>query len=174
MLKGESIHLRALELSDVALLHRWENNPELWIYGDTLSPYSLEQLNDYVKGLKDIYADKQLRLAIAENTGLRTIGFADFFDFDPRHRRAAIGILIGEETDRNKGYGSESLQLMCNYAFAILGMHQLYCSIAADNPASIKLFESCGFVQYGLRREWQQRSNGWQDEVLFQKISSLE
>lgn len=171
MLTGTKIYLRAVEISDAELLFKWENNVDFWKFGDTITPFSLEQINEYVKSVKDIYTDKQLRLAIAEITQKETIGFADLFDFDPRNRRAAVGIIIGNEKNRNKGYGSECLNILCTYAFEVLGLHQLHCSIAADNINSIKLFSSCGFVQYGMRRDWYMRAGVWQDEVLFQKIS---
>ena len=39
-LENETIRLRALEPEDLELLYRWENNPELWSLGNTMSPYS--------------------------------------------------------------------------------------------------------------------------------------
>jgi len=35
-----------------------------------------------------------------------TIGTIDIFEFDPFHKRAGIGILIGNESYRRKGYAS--------------------------------------------------------------------
>ncbi len=62
-------------------------------------------------------------------------------------KRAGIGILIKDEKDRNKGIGTEALQLLINYCFIHLNLHQLYCNISEDNKASIKLFKKQGFCE---------------------------
>ena len=37
-LENEIIRLRALEPEDLEPLYRWENNPDLWSLGNTMSP----------------------------------------------------------------------------------------------------------------------------------------
>lgn len=48
-LENETIRLRALEPEDLGLLYRWENNPELWSLGNTMSPYSRYILKEYIR-----------------------------------------------------------------------------------------------------------------------------
>ena len=89
------------------------------------------------------------------------------FDFDPHHRRAGVGILI-EDSARRKGFASEALQLLIEYCFDLLNLHQLYCSIEHDNKESIGLFTKAGFEACGKRRDWFFRNESWKDELLFQ------
>jgi diamine N-acetyltransferase len=98
------------------------------------------------------------------------VGFVDLFDFDPVNLRAGVGILICDERDRRKGYAAEALELVSDYASAVLHLHQLYATVEIDNIASIELFRGAGFSQSGIRRDWIRRCDSWCDEILFQKI----
>ena len=171
-LKGHLISLRAIEPHDLEMLYQWENNPAVWHLSNTLAPFSKHILKEYIENAKhDIYVTKQLRLII--NTAkYGPIGCIDLFDFDPTNQRAGIGILIADEQHRGKGYASEALEILCNYCFSILHLHQLYCNINADNTKSIHLFTKLGFVQTGNKNQWNRSHGGYVDELFFQLISN--
>lgn len=149
---GPDIHLRALEPEDLDLLYAWENDPEIWHLGNTLTPFSRFMLEQYLLNAQnDIFANKQLRLMIDLNQAgdqNPTIGSIDLFDFDPFNRRAGVGILI-MAAHRGNGYASEALAVMKNYAFTLLDLHQLYCNIDSQNEISIALFKKHGFEKCG-------------------------
>lgn len=92
-IKGENIHLRALEPEDVDVLYKWENNREIWHVSNTQTPFSRYVLEQFlVNAHEDIYTNKQLRLIISPNESDIPVGAIDLFDFDPYHLRAGIGI----------------------------------------------------------------------------------
>lgn len=171
-LKGEQIYLRALEPKDLDFLYQLENDTSIWEISGTLKPYSKKVLQLYLENAhRDIYDVKQLRLCIC-NKNDDCIGLIDLFDFDPKNRRAGIGILITKTEDRNKGVGAEAISLLCNYAFSILDLHQLYANILEENKASIHLFEKLGFTKIGVKKEWVRTNSGFKNEIIFQKINS--
>ena len=164
------ILLRPLEPEDVDLLYRWENDMELWELSNTRTPFSKYILNEYIQqSAKDIYENKQLRLII-ENWERLPVGAIDLFDFEPYHMRAGVGILIHNKQDRNRGYASDALAALSDYAITSLGLKQLYANIGADNEISIRLFEHLGFIQMGIKKYWLKTAAGWKDELFFQKI----
>lgn len=163
--------LRALEPEDVDILYSWENDPRVWSVSDTLAPFSRETLRKFIEEQRyDIYRTRQVRLVVSLLCDDRPVGMVDLFDFDPVNLRAAVGILICDEKDRRKGYASEALDLLTDYASGVLKLHQLHCCIFADNLPSLQLFTGRGFVQAGVRLEWSRYGDGWRDEILFQKI----
>lgn len=171
-LKGQLITLRAVEPGDLELLYQWENNPAVWHLSNTLAPFSKHALKEFIENAKhDIYVTKQLRLMIS-TAKYGPIGCIDIFDFDPTNQRAGIGILIADEQHRGKGYACEALEIVCNYCFSILHLHQLYCNINADNTASINLFIKSGFTQSGIKHQWNRTLSGYVDELFFQLISN--
>lgn len=170
---GNNVALRAPEPADIDLLHRWENNRSLWYAGTTLAPYSRYQIEQYVLSEQhDIFAARQLRFMIdrLDNKQVQTVGTIDLFDFDPLHRRAGVGILISE-AHRQSGMATEALQLLMEYAFQTLQLHQLYCHIATDNQPSMALFTSAGFSLSGTLKEWRLRELQWIDEHILQCIN---
>ncbi len=171
-LKGDHIYLRALEPSDLDFLYQLENDTAIWEISGTLKPYSKKVLQLYLDNAhRDIYEVKQLRLCICRKDH-ECIGLIDLFDFDPKHRRAGIGIVISNPDDRNKGLGAEALSLLCSYAFSALDLHQLYANILEENKASIHLFEKLGFERIGIKKEWIRTSTGFKNEIMFQKINT--
>ena len=170
-MKCEKITLRALEPEDLELLYEWENNNSYWVISNTVTPFSKFTLKRYLKhSHKNIYETGQLRLMIELIGEKKTIGAIDLFDFDPFHKRAGIGILIADETQRRKGYASMALKCLIQYCFTTLQLHQLYCNILANNTESIDLFEKLGFVRIGIKKEWVQTADGYLDEYMFQLI----
>lgn len=171
-LKYGKIALRPIEPEDIELLYQWENNMEIWEISNTKTPYSRYILAQYIKeSARGIYDTKQLRLII-QNEKNQAIGAIDLFDFEPYHLRAGVGILIHKTEDKNKGYASDALAALSNYALNTLGLKQLFANISEDNLVSIKLFEKAGFKQAGVKKNWIRTSVGWKNEFFFQKLLS--
>ena len=170
-LKGEHIYLRALEPEDLDFVYTIENDTSLWELSDTQTPYSRFLIKQYLENAQqDIYEAKQLRLAICDKND-HTIGLIDVFDFDIKNKRAGIGILIQSESDRFKGYGKEALEILTNYCFNTLHLHQVYANISENNLASLKLFKGNGFKKIGLKKDWSFDGNTFSNEYLFQRIN---
>ena len=128
-LKGKHIYLRALEPDDLEFVYAIENDETFWEISNTQTPYSKFLLQQYLDHAhKDIFEVKQLRLVIS-NYENEVLGLIDLFDFDFKNLRAGIGILIKNEKDRAKGYGSEALKLLIAYSFKNLNLHQLFCNV---------------------------------------------
>ena len=144
-LANERIYLRAVEPEDLDLMYEMENDPSMW----------------------DMFADKQLRLMIMRRKDNCTLGTVDITDFVPLHSRGAVGIAV-HSNYRQEGYASDALKLLCEYAFNFLFIKQLYAHIAVDNEPSLRLFNSCGFTQCGVLKEWLLTHEGYKDAVLVQ------
>lgn len=170
-LKGEKIFLRALEHSDLDFLYVLENDETGWEVSNTTTPYSKHILQQYLDNAhRDIYDVKQLRLVICNIETEKPVGFVDLFDFDPKHSRAGVGIIIFSEENKGKGYASEALQLINKYAVKHLNIHQLYANITEDNLQSIKLFNKAGYTESGIKKDWIKSGKTYKDELFYQLI----
>jgi len=168
------IILRAPEPSDIEVLYRWENDREIWKVSNTITPFSRYILEKYIENAHlDIYQVKQLRMMIDvnERKSARTIGTIELFDFDPYNLRAGVGILIGDKSDRNKGYATKALNQFIAYCFETLQLHQLYCNITRGNEDSLRLFRKCGFRITGRKAQWIKMSDGFAEELFLQLIN---
>lgn len=164
------LRYRALEPEDITLLYRWENDQEVNEVSLSKVPFSKYILEQYITHAQmDIQQAGQVRF-ILEKLDSTPIGCIDLFDYDAIDRRAGIGILIDKEF-RSNGFAKEAICLITDYAFNVLGLHQLYCSVGLDNIASLNLFKSCGFEQIGIRKDWRYRNGAFYDVVEFQLLN---
>ena len=175
VLHDDKIGLRAIEPEDIDILYTWENDTSIWKVSNTLAPFSKYILKQYLEtSHQDLHTTKQLRLIIyLLNKPELLLGAIDLFDYDPFHRKAGIGILISKEEDRKKGYASSALNLLLEYVFNILCLHQVYCNISADNEKSLALFKKHGFDIIGKKKDWIFSGKNWIDEYMLQKINPL-
>ena len=154
-LANERIYLSAVEPEDLDLMYEMENDPSMWDISSFTVPYSRFVLKQYIEGSQsDMFADKQLRLMIMRRKDNCTLGTVDITDFVPLHSRGAVGIAV------HSNYRQ--------YAFNFLFIKQLYAHIAVDNEPSLRLFNSCGFTQCGVLKEWLLTHEGYKDAVLVQ------
>jgi diamine N-acetyltransferase len=168
-----AVRLRAVEPGDLDFLYFWENNPETWIFGDNITPFSRFELEKYILSEGDIYANKQLRLMIdcRRDDKYVTVGTVDLFDFDPRHERAGVGVIIYAPSDRRQGYASTAIKLLTAYAFNTLNIKVLYCNIGESNIASLECLKRCGFETVGLKKAWNRTRDGRENVYLLQSIN---
>lgn len=171
-LEGEHIYLRALEPEDLDFVYQVENDTSLWQLSDTQTPYSRFLIKEYLENAQqDIYEAKQLRLAVCTKDN-NTIGLIDVFDFNVKNKRAGIGILIKDELNRSLGYGKEALQLLIEYCFKVLHLHQVYANISDSNEGSLRLFEGNGFKKIGLKQDWTFDGKQFSNEYILQRINN--
>ncbi len=172
MLKNDVIKLRAVEPADVDFLFDLENDPELWHVTQTTVPYSRYDLEQYVFSVdkQDIAASRQIRFVIEHLNDSQPIGTIDLFDLDLQNRRGGVGIVLTKPY-RGKGLAGMALDLLVDYAFKHLHLHQLYCNVEEDNETSMELFEKRGFIMAGFKRDWNTKDGSWTGEYLLQYIN---
>ena len=169
ILKGTYSYLRALEPEDLQFLFSSENDDSFWEISNTQTPYSKYILKKYIENShQDIYEAKQYRFVICNSKDL-PVGMIDLFDFNPQHHRVGVGILLLAQ-EQGKGYGKEALEIIINYAFSYLNVHQIYANITEDNMISISLFEKLNFKKTGLKKDWIYGKSRYKNEILYQLI----
>lgn len=161
--------LRAAEPVDLDFLYTLESE-NVSSDGALSAPPSRQMLRDYLDAYSaDIFADKQLRLVVADAASGEAVGAVDIYDFSPRDRRGYVGIAVLERY-RGRGYARAALDALCGFAQSSLGMHQLAAMVAVDNDAARSLFVAAGFKGCGRLRSWLRRSTRYADAIVFQRL----
>lgn len=146
------ISLRKIEPSDLPFLYQWENDASAWADGSNHNPLSQKDLRDYIdSSTGDIYRDGQLRLIVVDDQ--HTVGCVDLFDFDPRNRRAALGLYIAPEF-RTSGLGKAAIEKVEEYAFRFLQLRVLYAVIASANVACAAIFQALDYQPSSPLSHW--------------------
>jgi len=105
------------------------------------------------------------RFAVVLADGDILIGHISLHDIDQLNRNAFIGIFIGEDEYRNKGYGTETVKLVLDYGFKTLNLHNIMLSVHANNYAAISCYKKVGFLEAGRRREWIFKDGNYIDKL---------
>lgn len=166
----ECISLRVCEPEDARQIYDWENDRSLWRVSETSCPTSLFQIEQFLLGSGDLFANRQLRLMIELKDAERPIGSVDLFDFDPVNSRVGIGVLV-ENNYRGNGYATKAVKLCLDYLFKDVMVHQVHCLIEENNIESRHLFEGLGFRACGKRKDWTKTADGYIDVLFYQLVN---
>jgi RimJ/RimL family protein N-acetyltransferase len=153
-----TLHTRRLRLApqraeNLDRLHAWYNDAEIRRLSadDPVGP-NLERVRALLEGFV-VGRPDQRRFAIYPRESAEPLGFADVVMIDAQHRRCKLALVIGERARWGRGYGREVLAELVRYCFEDLDMNRLAAEIYDNNPRSLRLFESLGFVREGTLRE---------------------
>jgi RimJ/RimL family protein N-acetyltransferase len=102
-------------------------------------PMMMEKEQDWYD--RQSRAENDVPFTIYERETSRPIGNTGLHGVDYRNRTATFGILIGEPEYRGKGYGTETTRLMLDYAFTVLGLHNVMLIVFEYNPAGTAFSE---------------------------------
>jgi len=109
---------------------------------------------------------------IYERSTWRPIGNAGLHQIDHRHGTAEFGIMIGEADARGRGYGTEATRLMLDYAFTVLGLHNVMLRVYAYNLPAHRAYSKAGFREFGRRREAVRMGGRWWDVIYMECLAS--
>lgn len=78
-----------------------------------------------------------------------------------------LGIVIGKKEEHGKGYGTEALKLVCDFAFNQLRLNRVELICWDFNAKGRRAYEKVGFVQEGVRRSKRYRNGMFHDEICY-------
>ena len=108
----------------------------------------------------------QILFAIRKLFEPQIIGFVVFKNIQSVHRSAEIGLRIGYEGERGKGYGKRALLLALIYAWNHLNLHRVSLTVFAHNARAIAAYRSVGFTEEGRLKDGAFIDGEWVDVLL--------
>ncbi|WP_320173906.1 GNAT family protein [Maridesulfovibrio sp.] len=153
IVNGKNVYLRPISLDDVSESYvNWMNDPQINQYLESrFTTQTLNSVKDFVKAM--IESPDNILFAICEKDSGRHVGNIKMGPLNTAHSHAEIGLLIGEKECWGKGYGSEAIGLVIEYAFKTLNIHRLTAGAYANNIGSVKAFEKNGFTVEGIYKK---------------------
>ncbi len=168
MISGQIISLRPLERRHLERTRAWANDAELARLLDRARPVSEAEHERWFASLKD--QANCIYFAIETNDDGRHIGNVWLWEIDRRHRKAELRIVIGEHDCLGQGIGTETISLVCSYAFGSLSLHKVYAYVLAINPRARRAFEKAGFTLEGTLKEDRHVDGRYTDVYLLGKL----
>jgi len=164
---GERVRLRAAEKEDITVFLRWINDPDITENLMLISPMSrFEEEHWYENMMKRPSHEHVFVIEIKgkdSDKDYRPIGTCQFINIDWRNRSAEVGIMIGEKTFWDQGYGTETMHLLLRHGFATLNLHRVWLRVYAKNTRGIRTYEKAGFQKEGNFRQAHFQHNRYYD-----------
>ena len=171
-IRGERVALGPLHCGLLPLIERWDNEfRTVDLGGDDPRPRSAEAIAATWEPLLRGEREDWIGFAIYALPDLRPIGIANIRDFGNPHGTAEFGITIGDPSDRGQGFGTEATRLLLDYAFTVLGVHNVWLDTPAYNAGAIRAYEKAGFREIGRRRGARTLAGARYDVVLMDCIA---
>ena len=151
-LVGENIYLspRNIDEDVIEKITEWLNKFEITdCIGVSSQIIRLENERKYLENSKD----NEIVLFIVRLEDDKLMGSIGLHSIDNINKSATLGIFIGEESGRNKGYGTEAVRLILDYGFNYLNLNNIKLDVMEFNDMAIVCYKKCGFKEYGRRRK---------------------
>jgi RimJ/RimL family protein N-acetyltransferase len=167
---GKRVRLRGAERSDLEKFVTWINDPEVTAGLTLFLPMSsVDEEKWFENAMQRPQEEKPLVIDMKDGTDWRLIGNSSFFAFDWVARSAEVGIMIGDKTVWNQGFGSEVMTLLLRHGFGTLNLNRIYLRVFAENKRAIRAYEKVGFVHEGCMRQAAYK-NGLYSDVLYMSV----
>ena len=159
---GWRIYLRPLRREDLNKEYLgWLNDPEVNRYLESgIFPCAWDELERFYE---QSTGPSQVALAIVDKKTEQHIGNVKLGPINWVHRRATIGILVGNKDFWGKGIGTEATRLMVEYGFFRLNLARIELGVCAKHKAAIRVYEKAGFQIEGQRRSSSFRDGQYED-----------
>jgi RimJ/RimL family protein N-acetyltransferase len=110
-------------------------------------PVSFEiYLKSYIE--EQNYPRRGCFLAIETLDG-KHIGNCSYFSLDDIKQETEMGIMIGDKTYWDQGYGTDTISTLLNHIFSQAGMRRIHLRTLDWNKRAQTCFTKCGFVPCG-------------------------
>jgi RimJ/RimL family protein N-acetyltransferase len=178
MIYGERIRFRGVEKEDLSTFVRWINDPEVLRGIGIYLPYATADEQDWFEKMR-AFSPEEHSLAIevkeVSTSGeecWKLIGSCGFFKLDHRNACTEFGIMIGDKSYWNRGYGTEAVRLLVRHGFQTLNLNRIYLRVLENNPRAIRAYEKAGFTHEGRQRQAEFRDGQYIDLLVMSILRS--
>lgn len=175
MIEGNIVKLRSIELSDVDELLKGWNSLELrnLVGAAALGPMSQGEEEEWVKSTwKDKREKTRFTFAVERIQGKKLLGTLGLFNCNWVDRSASLGIDIYSSEDRGKGYGSEAVRLLLDFAFKTLNLNRVELEVFDFNERALRCYRKVGFREVGRKRQARLIDGKYRDVIVMDVLRS--
>lgn len=165
---GDRIYLSPRNVEDAEIFVKWLNDFEVTDYtGRSSNVMDIEGEKEYLSSKKN----NSVNFVIVKLENDEMIGTIGFDNIDYINRVATLGIMIGEKENREKGYGTEAINLILDYGFNYLNFRNINLEVAEFNDRGIACYKKCGFKEMGRTRKTIFLNGKYYDKLIMDMLS---
>jgi RimJ/RimL family protein N-acetyltransferase len=165
MIEGKKVRIRAIEKMDIDEIMKWVNDPE--VKDNLLMRYPISRFQEekWIDRALEENDQKNKTFAMETKDGVY-LGGIGLHGIDWENRKAEVGIVIGKKEYWNKGYGTDAMMTILDFAFNQMNLHRVFLRVFEFNVRGMKSYEKCGFKKEGILRDDRYRSGEYHDTIM--------
>jgi RimJ/RimL family protein N-acetyltransferase len=172
-IKGTSVLLRKIKLSDTTTIFKKFHRPEIlkWMLFQPPKGFKIKDQEDWIK--KIIAKSKKHGIYIFGITipgNNEVIGIISIDKINWKNLSGQIGYWLAKE-HWGKGIIPEAVKMILTFAFKKIKLHRVYGAVFEKNLKSRRVLEKCGFSHEGITRESEFRYNRWHNKIRYGILS---
>lgn len=169
-LHTERLHLRKMQISDSPSLFKIWSDPEVTRFMNIDCFTDENQAKDMINLLDELSQDnKTIRFSIIETDSNEIIGSCGYDSLDFENAKAVIGFDIARAF-WGKGYASEAIRSLLDYAFSALKLNRIEAQLEPENVNSIKVLQKLNFTFEGTLRQYERVNGKFKDLNIYSKL----
>ena len=137
-IEGKKVYLSPMCIENAEKYTKWMN--DFKVTDGINNSRNMITLESEKKWIEEKSKAGNYNFAIVKKDNDELIGNCSFHDLDQIWGNATVGIFIGEEENRNKGYGSETLKLLIGYGFDYLNLNNIMLNVYSFNENAISCY----------------------------------
>ncbi len=151
-LVGEKCYLSPCAPEDAEKWAAWDNDPDVALpLGD--EAFTLSSLESEQENIARIQKSGEPIFTILDLATDEVIGRGSLFFVNRVDRCSELGIVIGEKSFWNRGYGQDATRLLLEYGFNLLNLNSIMLGVFSFNERAIACYRKIGFREIGRWRQ---------------------
>jgi len=169
-LRGERVSLETVDIDKIDLVNQWFNDPLITKNLNVgVLPMSKDKTRDFLVRAQTptatdrVFSINALDLPEGEEAYIGHIALHRIRSID---RTAELGIVIGMRQHLNKGYGTEAIKVLLDFAFREMNLNRVSLTYKDFNLRGQKAYQKAGFQEEGRLREQVYNNGRYWDMVI--------
>lgn len=168
-IRGELVYLRPAERDDLDRFVRWFADGETTRNLLIRAPFNRAMEEQWFEAMVAAQGKTDYHFVMCRLADGEPIGTVGLHDLDFVNGNAEFGIMIGEKSEWNKGYGTDALRAICDFGFGALRLERIELEVYAGNARGRRSYEKAGFSLEGTLRR-RHFSEGRHEDVLIMSL----
>ncbi len=153
VLRTQRLYLRPFADTDAEALFALQSNPRVLQYWNSPPWTEHGQVEAFLAACREMQQEGTGARFVIETHGTNSfLGWCSIFRWNPVYRSLGIGYCL-DESVWGKGYATEGMQAVLQWAFSTLDLNRVEAELDTRNATSARVLEKLGFVREGHKRE---------------------
>ncbi len=165
MYHGKKVTLRAMRPQDLPYIMEYVNDYETYSSFTDSAPMPKTEAFQTL-WMEHATREDLITFAIADRTTDEFLGTIQLRDINRACHRSLFSIILRPDT-RGKGYGTDALRVLLQFAFSELNLHKVTLTVYEGNEGGKRLYEKCGFQYEGRLRQQVYRQGHYHNQLVY-------